>query len=275
MIKPVGLPLKNKMQHGFKDLCEKGGGLDGGPTRGAVQLLIKEAGQSLNAFGFDETALHLKEFSDRNPWHVCFAVSLAWGHLAKLDLEMTEAVVEFLDSYDGAWLDRAGTFCMERGPDAIRRPLANAYNVFQSTRLPAELPDTLKGVKSAEDRWLGRVLGPPRAPYIGSWNSTAMFMVALFAQPALARSMKTVEVILPPGGPIFTALKILHSVKIVADRPDGDDMDDGGWEPGVLFNNNALMQTLIRGPHDLNMIDLHSGLYMLGTKYPFADQWLK
>lgn len=101
-----------------------------------------------------------------------------------------------------------------------------------------------------------------------------MFMVVLFAQPDLARTMKTVEVILPPGGPIFTALKVLHSVKILNDRPDGDDMDDGGWEPGVLFNNNALMQLLIPGPHDLNMIDLHSGLYMLGTKYPFADQWV-
>ena len=102
-----------------------------------------------------------------------------------------------------------------------------------------------------------------------------MFMVALFAKPALAATMKEVDVILPPGGPIFTALKVLHSAKVLPSAPDGDDMDDGGWEPGVLFSNNALMQTLIPGPHDLNMIDLHSGLYMLGTKYPFADQWLK
>lgn len=274
-MKPSGLPLKNKTQHRFKDLCEKGGGPGGGPPRGQVQLLLKEAGQSLNEFGFDETATHLQHFADRNPWHVCFAVSLAWGHLAKLDLEMTESVVEFLESYDGLWLDRAAGFCLERGPDAIRRPLANAYEVFQTTRLPADLPDTLAGVRSAEDRWLGRVLGPPRVPYIGSWNSTAMFMVALFAQPDLAHSMKDVVVVLPPGGPIFTALKVLHSVKVISEGPDGDDMDDGGWEPGVLFNNNAIMQTLVPGPHDLNMIDLHSGLYMLGTKYPYADQWLK
>lgn len=274
-MKPVGLPLKNKVQHRFNELCEKGGGPGGGPPRGQVQALLKEAGKSLNEFGFDETATHLKEFADRNPWHVCFAVALAWGHLTQPKLEMTEAVVEFLESYDAVWLDRAAGFCMERGPDAVRRPLASAYEVFRTTRLPSDLPDSLKGVKSAEDRWLGKVLGPPRAPYIGSWNSTAMFMVALFAQPDLARSMKEVVVVLPPGGPIFAALKVLHSVKVLPSGPDGNDMDDGGWEPGVLFGNNALMQTLIPGPHDLNMIDLHSGLYMLGTKYPLADQWVK
>lgn len=274
-MKPTGLPLKNQVQLRFKELCEKGGGPGGGPARGQVQLLLKEAGRSLNDFGFDETAQHLNAFADRNPWHVCFAVSLAWGHLAQLDLEMTEAVVEFLESYDGAWLDRAGSFCMERGPEAIRRPLANAYQAFQSTRLPAALPDTLEKMRDAENRWLGKVLGPPRIPYIGSWNSTAMFMVALFAQPDLARSMKDVVVVLPPGGPIFTALKVLHSVKMLPTGPDGDDMDDGGWEPGVLYNNNDLMHQLVPGPHDLNMIDLHSGLYMLGTKYPFADQWVK
>jgi hypothetical protein len=240
-----------------------------------VQLLLKEAGQSLNEFGFDETAGHLNHFADRNPWHVCFAVGLAWGHLAQGKLEMTEAVVEFLESGDGIWLDEAAKFCLERGPDALRRPLASVYEVFRTTRLPAQLPDTLDGLKSAQNRWLGRVLGPPRAPYIGSWNSTAMFMVALFAQPALAATMKEPVFVLPPGGPIFTALRVLHTVHILNEAPDGNDLDDGGWEPGVLFNNNKLMQTLIPGPHDLNMIDLHSGLYMLGTKYPLADQWLQ
>lgn len=269
-----GLPLKNKVQHRFQELCDKGGGPHGGPPRGQVQLLLKEAGQSLNEFGFDETATHLQHFADRNPWHVCFAVGLAWGHLAQLKLEMTGAVVEFLESGDGIWLDEATNFCLERGPDAIRRPLASAYEVFQTTRLPQSLPNSLDRIRSAQDRWLGKVLGPPRAPYIGSWNSTAMFMVSLFAQPDLARTMKEPVFMLPPGGPIFTALRVLNTVHVLPEPPDGNDMDEGGWEPGVLFNNNALMHKLIPGPHDMNMIDLHSGLYMLGTKYPFADQWV-
>lgn len=275
MIKPVGLPLKNKIQHRFKELCEKGGGVGGGPTRGAVQKLLQEAGSTLNEYAYEQTETHLLAFAIKNPWHVCFAVSLAWGHLAHLELDMTEAVVEFLESGDGVWLDRAAKFHLERGPDAIRQPLASAYHVFNTIRLPDQVPDSLNGIKNAEHRWLGKVLGPPRVPYIGSWNSTAMFMVALFSRPILAKSMKESVVVLPPGGPVFSALNILHSVKILNQKPDGNDMDDGGWEPGVLFGNNKLMETLIPGLSDFNMLDLHSGLYLLGTNYPYADQWLE
>jgi hypothetical protein len=101
-----------------------------------------------------------------------------------------------------------------------------------------------------------------------------MFMVAAFAQPTLAASMKSYDFILPPGGPIWVALAKLNRVHVLTHRPAGGDLDDENWEPGVLFENNALMAELIPGPHDLNMIDLHSGLYLLGTNHPQADQWI-
>lgn len=43
-------------------------------------------------------------------------------------------------------------------------------------------------------------------------NATAMFMVGLFAKPHLAaQCMSASDVALPPNGPIYGALKILHS----------------------------------------------------------------
>lgn len=275
MIRPVGLPLKNRVQHEFKSLCEKGGGIQGGPTRGGVQKLLQHYGSLLNKYAYEQSAFHISTFSNSNPWHICFSVGLAWGHLAQLHLDMTEAAVNFLESGNGTWLDHASKFHLERGPDAIRQPLASAFHVFSTIRLPSQVPDSLDGIKNAENRWLGKVLGPPRVPYIGSWNSTALFMVALFSRPHLAQSMLNPVVVLPPGGPVYTALNILQSVHIISEKPDGNDMDDGGWEPGVLYNNNALMAKLIPGMPGLNMVDLHSGLYLLGTNYPHADQWLE
>jgi hypothetical protein len=34
------------------------------------------------------------------------------------------------------------------------------------------------------------------------------------------------------------------------------------------------MEGLLKGLSDWSMIDLHSGLYMLGTRFPLSNQWL-
>jgi hypothetical protein len=41
--------------------------------------LLRESGQALNVFAFKETAAHFDTLSDANPWHVCYAIALAWG----------------------------------------------------------------------------------------------------------------------------------------------------------------------------------------------------
>lgn len=96
-MKTTGFPSPiNDAQKAFRELCEKGGGQGGGPPRGKVQALLDDAGKKLNAFAYDEIGEHLTTLSDRNPWHVCFAVGLSWGHLAKLDLTFTESAVNTL-----------------------------------------------------------------------------------------------------------------------------------------------------------------------------------
>ena len=60
-----------------------------------------------------------------------------------------------------------------------------------------------------------------------------MFMVALFSKPALAATLKDRECMLPPGGPIYTGLAILHQAKILSKKPAGSELDDEAFEPGA------------------------------------------
>ena len=275
-MKTTGFPSPiNDAQKAFRELCEKGGGQNGGPPRSKVQALLREAGQSLNSFGYDEIGEHLSHLADRNPWHVCYAVGLSWGHLAKLDLTFTEAAVSTLENWNSGDLATACSFHMERGPQPIHDSLAGGHQLFEKVKLPAALPDNLKSIGRAQERWLSPIVSPDRPKYIGSWNATAMFMVALFAQPALAATMTERTVMLPPGGPIFNALKLLRKAHILPTDPAGSELDDASFEPGAIYENNALMEGLLKGGPDWSMLDVHSGLYILGTRFPHSNQWLK
>lgn len=274
-MKTTGFPTPiNDAQKAFRELCEKGGGPNSGPPRGKVQALLDDAGKSLNRLAYDEIGEHLDALADRNPWHVCFAVGLAWGHLAKLDLTFTEAAVNTLENWNSSDLATACSYHMERGPDPIHHSLSGAYQLFQRVRLPEKLPDDLTRIGRSQERWLAPILSPDRPKYIGSWNATAMFMVALFAQPALAATMTDRVFMLPPGGPIFAALKLLHRAHVLSRPPAGSDLDDEAFEPGSIYENNALMEELLKGHQGWSMLDVHSGLYMLGTRYPLSNQWL-
>jgi hypothetical protein len=274
-MKTTGFPKPtNDAQKEFRELCELGGGKDGGPPRTKVQQLLRAAGKSLNTFGYDEIGSHLIALPDHNPWHVCFAVGMSWGHLAKLDLTFTEAAANLMSDWNSTDLQTACSCHMERGPEPIHDSLSGAYQLFQAVKLPDGLPDNLKSIGRAQERWLTPILSPNRPKYIGSWNATAMFMVALFAQPKLAATMTDRAFMLPPGGPIFNALTLLHRAHILADRPAGSELDDQSFEPGAIYENNATMESLLKGLSDWGMLDVHSGLYMLGTRYPLSNQWL-
>lgn len=270
----IANPL-NAVQVEFNELCDKGGGAGGGPARTKVQELLFQGSKKLNIMAFDEISLHLKTFSSANPWHVCFAVGLGWGHLAKIDEDFTAAAIEVLTDLDPAALSVAKTFHLERGPTPIEQSLRGGYLMFQRVKLPPGLPDDLKKIGTAQQRWLSPILSPTieRPKYIGSWNSTAMFMVALFSKPALAATLTNPEVLLPPGGPIFNGLKILHKAKILKNPPFGNELDDEAFEPGSIYLNNDLMAELLQGRSGWSMIDVHSGLYMLGTRYPASKGW--
>lgn len=100
-----------------------------------------------------------------------------------------------------------------------------------------------------------------------------MFMASLFSQPDLAKGYRELKLMLPPGGPIFSALRLLHQAHILSQGPDGGALDDEAFEPGVLYSNNGLFVELLKGLHDCSLVDLHSGLYMLGTRLPESKKW--
>jgi hypothetical protein len=231
----------NGTQQRFNELCVKGGGASGGPARTKVLELLCESGQELNVFAFKETAAHFGTLSDANPWHVCYAIALAWGHLAKLEIGFTNAVTRVLSNWNSADLKKACGFHFERGPNPIEQSLAGARVLFDKVTLPQKLPTTLEGMARAQERWLSPILNPKtRPPYIGAWNATAMFIVALFAQPALAATDRKSPPALPPGGPIRAGLNYLYQGKILSAPPSGSELDDAAFEPGVIYADNGL-----------------------------------
>ena len=270
---PIAKPV-NDTQRVFNELCEKGGGVRGGPARPKVLELLRDSGKRLNALAFKEMEEHLSAFPDANPWHVCYAVGLSWGHLAHLDLAFTQAVVDLLGDWNDADLKVARSFHMERGPEPIAQSLSGAHILFGKVTLPNELPSTLPQLARAQERWLSPVLNPKeRPPYIGAWNGTAMFMTALFAQPALASAHVSPPPMLPPGGPIHAGLSLLHRCGILSAAPAGSELDDAAFEPGAIYENNGLFAELCKQRPDWSLVDVHSGVYMLGTKHPHSGTW--
>ncbi len=269
---PLPKPI-NETQRRFHELCRLGGGRGGGPARTKVQELLHWSGSSLNSIGRREIADHLAAYPDFNPWHVCYAMGLSWGHFAPINLEFTGAAAWLMSDWNGDDLAIARRHHFERGPDPVEESLSGGHTLFSKVRLPDELPNTLNGYRDAQQRWLGAIISRDRPRYIGSWNATAMFMVALFSNPGLADTLTTPIVLLPPGGPIFNALAILHQTKVLSRPPSGTELDDEAFEPGALYENNALIEELHKGHAGWNLLDVHSGLYMLGTRLPQSDTW--
>lgn len=274
MKKLIAKPV-NEIQRNFNKLCEDGGGVKGGPPRTKVLELLFDTGKALNTNATATMEEHLGAFPDANPWHVCFAVGLSWGHLAQSHLDFTEAVVSVLNSWNAADIKQAESFHLERGAEAISQSLSGAYMLFEKVTLPDELPTTLERLARAQERWLSPVLNPAeRPPYIGAWNSTAMFMTALFSQPDLAATQVEPRPVLPPGGPIHAGLMLLFRAGVLSRAPAGSDLDDAAFEPGALYENNALLAELCKQRSGWGLIDVHSGVYMLGTRHPHSDGWI-
>jgi hypothetical protein len=263
----------NDTQRRFNELCARGGGQGGGPARTRVQELLAQSGRALTAIGHQEITEHLDHYADRSPWHVCFAVGLCWGRLARLDLEFTGAAVRLIEQWNDRDLRSARRFHYERGPGPIEQSLMGGHVLFGKVNLPSTLPDSLERYRRCQDRWLGSIIGPERPRFIGSWNATAMFMIALFSNTVLAAQFATPAVMLPPGGPIFNALSILLAAHLLSRPPAGSELDDQAFEPGAIYENNALFEEIHRGHAAWNLLDVHSGLYMLGTRLADSDNW--
>ncbi len=264
----------NEIQRRFADLCEKGGGAKGGPARPRVQKLLRAGGRLLNEIAYKEIREALAANSDADPWKVCFAVALCWGHLAQLKPEFISAAVRCLAHWNDPDLRVAMCYPLERGPGVIEASLRGGYVMFSRVVLPPVLPTTLAGLRRAQDRWLSHVIGSDRPAYIGSWNSCAIFMVALFSNPTLAAELLDASIGLPPGGPIYSALSILHRLGVLPRAPAGNSLDESSFEPGAIYENTGLMADLLKGLPDWSMVDVHSGLYLLGTRENASDDWI-
>ena len=102
-MKTAGFPKAvNATQAQFLSLCALGGGPKGGPARPKVQHLLRESGKKLNEFAYEQIGAQMVTLAGRNPWHICFAVGMSWGHLARLDVTFTEAAVNLIEDWNDA-----------------------------------------------------------------------------------------------------------------------------------------------------------------------------
>jgi hypothetical protein len=269
---PIIRPI-NDIQREYNRLCELSGGRGGGPAEIRVKELLRATGRKLNKLAYEEMALYLNTFPDANPWHICFAMGIAWGHLAKLEEGFIEAAIGALVQLNDEDLKHAATFHLERGPDPIEQSLRGGYTLFQRVVLPTALPETLPLLARAQDRWLSPILSKDRPRYIGSWNATAMFMCVLFAQPALAAMHVQPRPVLPPGGPILAGLRLLHRTGVLPTPPDETELDDQAFDPTALYLNNDRLADILTGLEGWSLVDVHSGVYMLGTRHPHSHTW--
>jgi hypothetical protein len=263
----------NDTQRRFNVLCARGGGQRGGPPLTSIQNLLHDSGAQLTLLLHRDITSTLSNFPGSNPWHVCFVLGICWGRLARLDPEFVAAALRLIDNWNDSDLRTARQFHYERGPEPIDHSLMGGHLLFQRVVLPPALPNDLNQCRRAQERWLARIISPERPRYIGSWNATAMFMAAVASDVQLFMQLTTPVVMLPPGGPVFNALSILHRVHILSSRPSGNELDDEAFEPGAIYENNALFQEIHRGHDGWNLLDVHSGLYMLGTHLAESDTW--
>jgi len=99
-----------------------------------------------------------------------------------------------------------------------------------------------------------------------------MFMVGLFGNKPLSDQLVSQDVLLPPGGPIFAGLSILYQSHLLSHKPAGSALDDGEFESGALYENNSLFAEIRKGLNDWSLLDVHSGLYLLGTRDVRSDK---
>lgn len=263
----ISSPL-NECQRQFNELCKKGGGRNGGPARTRVQQLLRDEGKLLNESAYGEVSHALAVANGSNPWHVFFALGLCWGEMARFSDSYLVAAVGAIASWNDTDRAEAVKHHTQKGHELLEGSLRSASIIFDQIGSSMNaIPDSIEEHNKFQNRWFRR-LNTINPSYIGPWNATAPFMVALFARPDLAKTMKTLGPVLPSNGPIARALNLLHQVG-VTNHPAQSLEDDVRLSAlGGTSADNGTMQELIVGLADCSMIDMHSGLYMLGTRDP-------
>ncbi len=273
MQKLIGDPV-NEMQEVFNDLCEKGGGAGGGPARTRVQAIIREFGQQLNHSAYGQMEEALGWVPEANPWHVSFAMGLCWGTIAKHEKPFFVAATGALASWNDRDRKEACRHHLEKGWDLLEGSLLGGHRLFEDAHLRNDLPDDFEAMEHAQRRWL-RSLEKLAPRYIGPWNSLAVFMSALFARPELASAMRNPPPLLPPGGPISAGLWLLHRARVIDAPPNTEHDDENFASLSAAVIDNHLMHGLLHGLPDCSMVDVHTGIYLLGTRDRRSRKWLE
>ena len=258
----------NDCQTEYNELCRLGGGPRGGPVRQRVADLLRRAGHELNGWLQADTTAALQRLRDVNPWHLCYAIALVWGRFAKHESDFVDAAARLMSDWNDRLLTEALRHYRELGPDSLEGSLRSGYAAFAEAEglLPRAIPTDAAALRRVQEGWFGLLLSREhRFAYIGNWNGVALFMVALFAHNSLRGDRNLGGVILPSGGPIIQGLRVLYDDGVVAEAPAGHEAEES-LDPAQLFLLQGQMVALARDCRDADPLDMHSGLYQLGTR---------
>lgn len=262
----ISKPL-NRIQRDWNALVHDASAENRKIGRSELHRLLITKSRPHTDFAINEMQSQLGELHKYNPWHVLYALGLAWGHFASLDIGFTSEAVEAIATGSPTATAAACKYHLERGPDGIERSLRGARQLFALVPPPATIPDNIRSLARLQQRFYGPSLRAETRPYgVGGWNATALILMALFARPDLADQLKSSDILMPPSGTISAALALLHRASLVSQRPL-ETLSEDAFDAAATAANTVLMVEVVSGLTSGSIVEVHNGLWLLGTRF--------
>lgn len=79
---------------------------------------------------------------------------------------------------------------------------------------------------------------------------------------------------LPISAPIREGLKVMRDFGLTARSPSSALVDWDAFEPAELYQDNDILEEVGRAGGVADLLELHSGLFLLGTEDRLSSRWI-
>lgn len=264
----------NMLQTEFATLVDRSGDNREILVEGLAPLLL-DAGGDLNANG----ARQLQEYLTGIPFedlHIgWFVAGIAWGRDAEDSREFVLSAVQAIKSSKPKDHKRAMRFALAGRHRRLENLLRAGRQIVLQERHPCPI-SAIEELNEYQQRLFKALQLLPDVQGIGNWNLGAMFFCAALSDPQWRVEMNKARPRLPMSAPIFHSMEQLYSLRVLSRQPNYNPWrpKDSSY-PEALYSNNALLEELCQKLGTSRILDIHSGLYLLGTRNVDANSWLR